>query len=196
LSDRHIVRAAKDCPVIEHNDGPALFPNRLRQAVGFVRQAPNSDPNFQTNWIGTRRLAGFIFRVLGSRTRLARAIHSRGVFDRKCHGIPIMNGHAHRDMRAPSECRYFRLCRGWLAIVRGYYIEPRGSKEHSRRLTRRLCSYEIRVSDDPPPGVRGRITAPEMWVKSPALQTAKDGAPPLQNHSKPGPPVLAGPTGG
>jgi hypothetical protein len=57
-------------------------------------------------------LAGFIFRVLGSRTRLVWAIHSRRVFDRKCHGSPIMNGLAHRDTRAPSECCYFRLCRG------------------------------------------------------------------------------------
>jgi hypothetical protein len=83
-------------------------------------------------------LAGFVFRALRGRTRLVWAIHSRGVFDRKCHGIPIMNGHAHRDMRAPSECRYFRLCRGWLAIVRAYYIGTRGLKEHYRYLPRRL----------------------------------------------------------
>ena len=25
------------------------------------------------------------------------------------HGIPIMNGPTHKGMRAPSECRYFRL---------------------------------------------------------------------------------------
>lgn len=41
------------------------------------------------------------------------------------------------------------------------------------------------MSDDPPPGGRGQVTAPEIRVKSPALQT-KNGAPPLQNHSKPG----------
>lgn len=93
-SDRHIVRAAKDCPVIEHNDGPALFPNRLGHAARLVRQATNGDANFQTHRIGTRGLAGFVFRALRGRTRLVWVIHSRGVFDRKCHGIPIMNGRA------------------------------------------------------------------------------------------------------
>ena len=43
------------------------------------------------------------------------------------------------------------------------------------------------MSDDPMPGGRGQITAPEIEVKSPALQTAKNEAPPLQNRSKPGP---------
>src|SRR4029077_6199188 len=121
LSDRQIIRAAKNRPIVEHNDGPSVFPNRLGQAACFGWQTSDGDGNFQTDGIGTRGLAGLVLRILGRRTRLARAVQVRGVFDRKRHGIPIMNGPTHRGLRAPSECRYSRLCNGTLAIVRGYY---------------------------------------------------------------------------
>jgi hypothetical protein len=101
--DWQIVRGAKDGPIIEHDDGPALFPSRLGQAARFGWQTPDGDANFQTNWIGARGFASLVLRVLGRRTRLARAFQLRGVFDRERHGIPIMNGPTHMGLRAPSE---------------------------------------------------------------------------------------------
>jgi hypothetical protein len=109
LPDRHIVCAAKDRPIIEHDNGPALFPNRLGQAIRFVRQTSNGDANFQTDGIGTRGLPGLVLRILGRGAWLARAVQLRGVFHRKRHGIPIMDGRAHKGMRAPSACRYIRI---------------------------------------------------------------------------------------
>jgi hypothetical protein len=65
LPNGQIIRGSKDCSVIEHDDGPALFPNRLGQATRFGRQTSDGDCDFQTNGIGTGRLACHIVRILG-----------------------------------------------------------------------------------------------------------------------------------
>jgi len=100
---RQIQRASKDRPVIEHNDSFPVFPNRLDLPACFVRQTADGDVDFQANWIRTRGKSGIVLRILGRRTRLARAIQVRGVFYSERHGIPIMNGPTHRGLRAPSE---------------------------------------------------------------------------------------------
>jgi hypothetical protein len=102
-ADLKIVCRAKDSSIIEHDDGSALFPNRLGQAARLGRQTPDGDANFQTDGIRTRGFAGLIRRILRRRTRLTRAVNLGGVFDRLRHGIPIMNGPTHRRSRAPSE---------------------------------------------------------------------------------------------
>jgi hypothetical protein len=109
LPNGQIVCGAKDGPVIEHDNGLALFPNRLSQAARFRWQTSNGDGKFQTDGVASRGLAYLVFRVLGRRARLARAIRVRGVFDRKRHGIPIMNGpHAH-ELAVPIGIRRFSI---------------------------------------------------------------------------------------
>jgi hypothetical protein len=115
MPDRHIFRAANDRAIVEHNDGPGLFPNRLGQAPRFAGQTADGDANFQTDGIGTWGLASLILRILGRRTRFARAVRTRGIFDRKRHGIPIMNGPTDRGLRAHQNAFIFGFARErWL----------------------------------------------------------------------------------
>jgi hypothetical protein len=149
LPHGQIVRISEDCAIVEHNDGPALFSNRLGRATRFIRQAPDGDYDLEAYRIGTRRLTGFVFGILIRRTRLPCAGHFGWVFDGRSHCIPIMNGPTHEGLRAPSECVHSRMGSRSLAIVRGYYKEIYEGKNHLPEGTGIEVRWKSRASDYP-----------------------------------------------